>query len=151
MDFTTQNITNLTSAVKVADNYELMKEMNSKVLEEKNKLAIQEQENHDNLKSITNNSNEMVTLLRRHIELLEETNEKLEANISEITNVLSLIFNTDVEQKEQMQQISALACQISETLDRGEKIDWKDKAADAGIQMTLAGICMALRMRGINI
>ncbi len=68
-----------------------------------------------------------------------------------MTNVLKMIFNIDESQKDQIEQITVLACQIAESLDRGEKIDWKDKAADGGVQMVIAAICMALRMKGINI
>ena len=62
-----------------------------------------------------------------------------------------MIFNIDESQKDQIEQITVLACQIAESLDRGEKIDWKDKAADGGVQMVISAICMALRMKGINI
>ncbi len=93
----------------------------------------------------------MIMLMQRHIELLEKTNENLESYLSEMTNVLKMIFNIDESQKDQIEQITVLACQIAESLDRGEKIDWKDKAADGGVQMVIAAICMALRMKGINI
>ena len=93
----------------------------------------------------------MIMLMQRHIELLEKTNENLESYLSEMTNVLKMIFNIDESQKDQIEQITVLACQIAESLDRGEKIDWKDKVTDGGVQMVIAAICMALRMKGINI
>lgn len=151
MDFNGFNMSSATSAVKVAEIAAQTEELARKVGAESLRQEVREQENHDNLNSLANDSQEIITLMKHHIELLEKTNENLESYLFEMTNVLKMIFNIDESQKNQIEQITSLACQIAESLNRGEKINWKDKAADAGIQMTLAGICMALRMRGINI
>ncbi|SEK33719.1 hypothetical protein SAMN02910377_00644 [Pseudobutyrivibrio ruminis] len=151
MDFNGFNMSSATSAVKVAEIAAQTEELARKVGAESLRQEVREQENHDNLNSLANDSQEIITLMKRHIELLETTNEKLESNLSEVTSVLKLIFDNGEMQKDHMEQITALACQIAESLDRGEKIDWKDKAADGGVQFVVSAICMALRMRGINI
>ena len=151
MDFNGLNMSAVTSAVKVAEAAAQMNEMNQKSLVEKRRKEAQEQENHDNLNALANDSQEMIALMKRQIEILETSNEKLENHLFEMTEALKMIFSIDENQKDQMQQITALACQIAESLDRGEKIDWKDKAADGGVQMVISAICMALRMKGINI
>ncbi len=151
MDFNGLNMSSATSAAKVAEIAAQTKEMVRKVGDENLRKEVREQENHDNLNSLANDSQEMIALMKRQIEMLEASKESLESNLSEMTNALKLILNDDEVQKDQLQQITALACQIAESLDRGEKIDWKDKAADGGVQMVISAICMALRMKGINI
>ena len=151
MDFNGIDMASATSARKVAEIAEKIELSNRQAAIDKNKKERREIENHNNLNSLANDSQEMVMLMKRHIELLEATNDKLESYLSEMTSVLKMIFTIDESQKEQMQQIKSLAFQISESLDRGEKIDWKDKAADGGVQMVISAICMALRMKGINI
>ena len=151
MDFNGLNMSSATSAAKVAEIAAQTKEMVRKVGDENLRKEVREQENHDNLNSLANDSQEMVALMKRQIEMLEASNASLESHLFEMTSVLKLILNVDEDQKDQMQQITALACQIAESLDRGEKIDWKDKAADGGVQMVISAICMALRMKGINI
>lgn len=151
MDINGLNMASATSAVKVAEIANQIDEMNRNATVKKQQKEVQEQENHDNLNSLVNDSQEMIALMKRQIEMLETSKESLENHLSEMTDALKLIFSIDEKQKDQMQQITALACQIAESLDRGEKIDWKDKAADGGIQMVISAICMALRMKGINI
>ena len=151
MDFNGLNMSSATSAAKVAEIAAQTKEMVRKVGDENLRKEVREQENHDNLNSLANDSQEMVALMKRQIEMLEASNASLESHLFEMTSGLKLILNVDEDQKDQMQQITALACQIAESLDRGEKIDWKDKAADGGVQMVISAICMALRMKGINI
>ena len=151
MDFNGLNMASATSAVKVAEIAAQTKEMARKAGIENQRKEAREQENHDNLNALANDSQEMIALMKRQIEILETSNEKLETHLSEITNALKMIFDIDENQKDQMQQITALACQIAESLDRGEKIDWKDKAADGGVQIAISAICMALRMKGFNV
>jgi len=50
-----------------------------------------------------------------------------------------------------MQQILALACEISVTLDKGEMISWKDKFADLGVQFIPAVLLELFKIRGIII
>lgn len=151
MDFNGLNMASATSAVKVAEIAAQTKKIARQKDAENLRREAREQENHDNLNTLANDSQEMIALMKRQIEMLEASKESLESNLSEMTNALKLILNDDEVQKDQLQQITALACQIAESLDRGEKIDWKDKAADGGVQMVIYAICMALRMKGINI
>lgn len=139
-------------------------------LEESRRLAIKaseervkhENENHDNLEMIEKNTSitiealqETNYLLKENNALLKEENDELEKALGEISTLLKESLVVDQEngaiQKEQMQQIMALACEISVTLDKGEKINWKDKFADLGVQLIPAVLLEVLRMRGIII
>lgn len=151
MDINGLNMASGTSAVKVAEIANQIDEINRNAAIKKQQKEVQEQENYDNLNSLVNDSQEMIALMKRQIEMLEKSKESLENHLSEMTDVLKLVFSIDENQKDQMQQITALACQIAESLERGEKLDWKDKVADGGIQMVISAICMALRMKGLNI
>ena len=151
MDFNGINMASATSAVQVAEIAAQANAMARQAGIEKQRKGALEKENHDNLNSLANDSQEMISLMKRQIEMLDRSNKNLANNLSEMTDVLKLIFNVEESQKDQMQQVIDLACQIAESLNRGEKIDWKDKAADGGVQLAISAICMALRMRGINI
>ena len=48
-----------------------------------------------------------------------------------------------------MQQANALACEMAVAIDSGEKINWKDKAADGSVQVILFAITSLLRMKGL--
>jgi seryl-tRNA synthetase len=139
-------------------------------LEESRRLAIKaseerekrENENHDNLEMIEKNTlitiealQETNSLLKENNALLKEKNDKLEQSLGEISGILKDLLVVNVEngddQKEQMQQVMALACEISVTLDKGEKINWKDKFADLGVQLIPAVLMEVLKMRGIII
>lgn len=139
-------------------------------LEESRRLAIKvfeervkrENENHDNLEMIEKNTSitiealqETNSLLKENNALLKEKNDELEKALGEISTLLkeSLVVDQEngVIQKEQMQQILAIACDISVTLDKGENINWKDKFADLGVQFIPAVLMEVLRMRGIII
>lgn len=130
--------------------------------EDKIRKEKQDKENHDNLDFLAQNAQETIevlkdmnSVLKRNNELLEEKNEGLEKSLSDIYGVLQEIFDVNfqngLEQKELLQQANALACEISATLDRGEKVDWKDKAADGGVQVVISAISILLKMKGILI
>lgn len=139
-------------------------------IEESRRLAIKaseerikrENENHDNLEMIEKNTSitiealqETNSLLKENNALLKEKNDKLEKTLDEIRVLLKESLVVDQEngeiQKEQMQQILALACEISVTLDKGEMINWKDKFADLGVQFIPAVLLELFKMRGIII
>ncbi len=130
--------------------------------EEKKLREKRENENHDNLEMIEKNTSitiealqETNSLLKENNALLEEKNDELEKALGEISTLLKESLVVDQEngaiQKEQMQQVMALACEISVTLDKGEKINWKDKFADLGVQLIPAVLLEVLRMRGVII
>lgn len=85
--------------------------------------------------------------------LLKEKNEKLESTLEQICGLLRDIFSEEIksgeEQTELAKKTNALLCEISVAIDRGEKIDWKDKAADCGIQVVFAALGQFLMGKGI--
>ena len=128
--------------------------------EDKIRKEKQEEDNHDNLDFLAKNAQETIEILqdmnnvlKRNNELLEEKNEGLENTLSAIYEILGEIFEVNLQngydQKELLQQANALACEISATLDCGEKVDWKDKAADGGVQVVISAIGILLKMKGI--
>ena len=128
--------------------------------EVKQKKEKQEQDNHDNLDFLAQSAQETIDVLKdmnqvlkKNNELLEEKNEGLENSLSDIYRVLEDIFNVDLqngsEQKDLLQQANVLACEIAVTLDKGDKVNWKDKAADGSVQVVLSAIGLLLKMRGI--
>lgn len=77
----------------------------------------------------------------------------LEDSLEGINQLLQNIFDLNTinstEKKELLQHANSLACEIAVSLDKGEKINWKDKAADAGVQTVVSAIGLLLRMKGI--
>ena len=120
----------------------------------------QNRENHDNLAALVENTQGQIELLqelnktlKEQNTLLTKNNESLKMSLDAIACVLHALFDNeihyDADHKAQMQQVTALACEISETLDRGEKVNWSDKAADGGVQMVIAAIGTFLKLKGI--
>lgn len=128
--------------------------------EVKQQKDMNDKENHDNLDAIAKNSNEAIKnlhelneALKKNNELLEEKNKSLELGLNNIHEVLEDIFTVNCQsaeiQQEQIEQINALIGQISESLNRGEKVNWKDKIADASVQTVIAAIGAILKINGI--
>ena len=148
------------SAKEVSYIAEQIEETKRIELEEKQRKNIQDRENHDNLGYLAQNSletinvlKEMNQVLKNHVELLEKERDGLENHLTDIYKVLSEVLETDIqngeEQRELLQQANALACEISSTLDRGEKINWKDKTADGGVQVVISALGILMKMKGI--
>lgn len=95
----------------------------------------------------------MLKVQKRTCELLEEKNLTLEESLKSIKEILQALFSTTAEngaiQEDLLKQSNALACEISYSLDQGQKIDFKDKAADIGVQGLITAIGVLLRMKGI--
>lgn len=119
-----------------------------------------EAENHDNIDFLAKNAQESVEILKEmnaalkeNNMLLKEKNEKLESTLEQICGLLRDIFSEEIksgeEQTELAKKTNALLCEISVAIDRGEKIDWKDKAADCGIQVVFAALGQFLMGKGI--
>lgn len=121
-----------------------------------------EEETRKNIRDIAQNANETTQLLKdlnksltETNELLVEKNKQLEDSLIGMTDILKALFYENIsnwkDQKGLMLQANALACEMAVSLDKGEKINWKDKAADVGAQTAVAAISLLLRMKGINI
>lgn len=117
-------------------------------------------ENHDNLESIAQNTGESVEYLKelnealkKSNELLEEKNESLQVELSNVLELLHSIFDVEQdrveENREFMRQATELACDIDMSLKKGERINWKDKAVDTGIQVIFQAFEILLKMNGI--
>ena len=150
------------SARQVAEIHNAMDALNSIKIEADKKFERREKENHDNIEYLSKSAQEsnqilreMNETLRQNNALLSEKNEMLENSLEGINQVLQNIFDLNTinseEQKELLQQANALACEIAVSLDKGEKINWKDKSADVGVQTVVSAIGLLLRMKGINI
>ena len=75
MDFNGFNMSSATSAAKVAEIAAQTEELARKVGAESLRQEVREQENHDNLNALANDSQEMIALMKRQIEMLETSNE----------------------------------------------------------------------------
>lgn len=150
------------SARQVAEIHNAMDAMNSIKIEADKKYERREKENHDNIEYLSKSAQEsnqilreMNETLRQNNALLSENNEMLEDSLEGINQLLQNIFDLNTingsEQKELLQQANALACEMAASLEKGEKINWKDKAADLGVQTVVSAIGLLLRMKGINI
>ena len=145
MDFNGAMANSARQVNQIAEAMEVMKTLG---IEEKRKKDLQEEENHDNLGYIAKQSQESIAILK-------EMNRSLEESLTDITKILQNIFDIESLSAEQQsdfkQQALMLMCEISDTLDNGEKVDWKDKLADGSVQVVLAAIGFLLRAKGINI
>ena len=128
-------------------------EKKRKEFEEKQRKDLQDKENHDNLDSIAQYSYETVHNLKEIIKLLQEKNARLESQIDATNEILRLLFDVENQscenQTEQLQQLYVLEGQIIEVLRRGEKVNWKDKMADASVQSIIAVLGSILKTKGI--
>lgn len=160
MDMSGFNAAIANSALRVQEISESLEEQRRVEWQERQRKEQQELENHDNLDFIANSSKETIEILKemyqvqkRNSELLEEKSDSLELTLNSITDLLINLFASTVEngeiQEDLLRQANALACEISNTLDRGEKVDFKDKAADLGVQGFISAIGILLKMRDI--
>lgn len=96
---------------------------------------------------------EMNEVLKQNNKLLQEKNESLEIKLSNIQDVLYEILDVDIQngedQKKLMQEATALACEIVTALERGEKVNLKDKVADVGVQTFIFAVSTVLKMKGL--
>ena len=158
MDFKGIKTANICSGQQVS---EIANMMQREFAEERRKNQ-QAEENHDNLEYLVKNSQETIDVLKdmnlvlkKHVELLESENSDLQNSLAGVSDILHELLIVDIqngdEQRMLMQQANALACEIAVALDSGEKVNWKDKAADGGVQVILSAIAIFLRMNGFNI
>ena len=144
---------------RINEETEKMNEQLRKVGEERFERV---EETRKNIRDIAQNANETNQLLKdlnksllETNELLVEKNEQLEDSLIGMTEILKSLFADNLSnwnnQIELMRQANALACEIAVSLDKGEKINWKDKAADVGVQTVVSAIGLLLRMKGIII
>ncbi len=160
LDLAQFNLANATSAqmaARIGEDMEHTRKINQLEYEKREQRA---SENHDNIAILANNSYEAIEALKENNSLLREQKEALEksvmnlqSSLDSIVNILGDIFTVDYihadDEKKLLQEANALACEIAVSLESGERIDWKDKVIDGGVQAAVAGIGVVLKNRGI--
>ncbi len=110
------------------------------------KLAKNSEEANDSLREINR-------MLKEKNELLTEQNQQLNNKLEEINRILNLLLNCTDEgnqdSKELKMQANALLCEISVTLDKGEKVDLKEKLADCSANVISTAFVMYLQSKGL--
>lgn len=118
---------------------------------------LRENENHHHLERIAQSAEEsyktlkeMNQALKDNNNFLKEKNKKLEDSLDAIQSILTLVCDIErqngKQEKEQLESVNALACQISNALDSGKKANLMGKIVDAGVQ-TFAAALLQLMSR----
>lgn len=154
------DLESINSAKRLAEKSETESFLFNQLVQEKREKEERENENHENLKQIAQSTEKSKMTLEKMNQTLEdcnalliEKNKSLQDSLETIRDILMLINDTESQngerEKDQLESINALACQISESLDSSKKLDFKDKMADVGVQSFVAAMLQVLKWRGI--